>query len=101
MTILSSYNTTRFSNEIFDSKLVYFLALGIFGKESIVNDLIELHRLNFARSVFEHRLKNELNGAERLGKFETHMITTIKELKARNRRLQENRNEFNRYLASM
>lgn len=90
VTILSSYNTSRFIHEVFDAKFVYFLALRIIGKDKIVEGVIDKERMDFARLLFNHRLRSECANVaiQRSRKFEALMKASLKEIKAKTKRLQ-------------
>lgn len=73
-----------YKDEIYDSKFIYFLALEVLTKERIIMDDIQQNRVEFAKRLFEIRLKGQNRSTERLERFNQLLISRINELKKRN-----------------
>lgn len=97
MSVLSLYNQrTMYKEELFDSKFIYFLALEVLTKERIIRDDIQPNRINFAKRIFEIRLKDQCRSAERYERFNTLLINRINEIKARYNEQEKQLIEINR-----
>lgn len=72
-----------YKEELYDSKFIYFLALEVLTKERIIRYDIQTNRVNFAKRIFEIRLKDQCRSTERYERFDALLINRINEIRSR------------------
>lgn len=78
--LLIAYNQTK-DGELFDGRFIYFLLVSILTAEEKKKKKVDKGKLKFAREIFEFRVRNAANSAERLEKFDLYAKNKIEDIR--------------------
>lgn len=90
ISVLTMYNQRAlYKEEIYDSKFVYFLVLEVLGKERLLLGNVNQNRFEFAKQLFEIRLKGQPNASERMEKYNTLLVNRINSITIRSDQMEK------------
>lgn len=78
--LLQAYNDTKM-DKVFDERFIYFTLVSIMTAGEKRTNSIDANKMDFARKIFKHRLRNVSDSNERFAAFDIHAKSLISNIR--------------------